>query len=312
MKITDVLGCVGWVAFFLLAYALVPFVGPFFSLLIPLPFLYYSTKLGFSQGVKVAVFATFIIGLIVILAGRKQIILISLEFGLLGLALAQLFKGKYSLGQTVFWATIFMLLLSLGFLTYLGFSRNMGPLEMIDNYRQFNVEATIKTYKDMGIKQENIIEIETYGKFFMDIVSRIFPSLIIIGTGFAIWLNIVIAKPLFRIKKLKYPDFVPMDRWQVPDSLIWGLIISGFALLLPSEVIKFVAINILIVILAIYLFHGLSIAVFFLNKYHVPPWIRIGIYFLIIIQLLFLVVLVLAGIFDQWVDFRKIHRRVTT
>jgi hypothetical protein len=37
---------------------------------------------------------------------------------------------------------------------------------------------------------------------------------------------------------------------------------------------------------------------------------RIGIYFLIIIQQLFLAVLALAGLFDQWIDFRKIHRRV--
>ena len=35
---------------------------------------------------------------------------------------------------------------------------------------------------------------------------------------------------------------------------------------------------------------------------------RMGIYFLIIIQQLFLAVVALAGLFDQWVDFRKIHR----
>lgn len=69
------------------------------------------------------------------------------------------------------------------------------------------------------------------------------------------------------------------------------------------------AVNALIVILAIYLFHGLSIVVFFLNKFHVPSWIRLGIYFLIIIQQLFLIVLTFAGLFDQWIDFRKIHRR---
>jgi uncharacterized protein YybS (DUF2232 family) len=62
--------------------------------------------------------------------------------------------------------------------------------------------------------------------------------------------------------------------------------------------------------MAIYLFHGLSIILFFLNKYNVPSWIRAGVYILIMVQQLFLGVLALAGLFDQWVDFRKIHRRL--
>jgi uncharacterized protein YybS (DUF2232 family) len=131
----------------------------------------------------------------------------------------------------------------------------------------------------------------------------------IIGTGFALWLNIVIAKPLFKMRNLAYPDFISMDRWQAPDNLVWGLIAAGFALFFSSGSIEFLAINTLIVILAIYLFHGLSIIVFFLNKYNVPSWIRLGIYFLIIVQQLLLAVLTFAGLFDQWVDFRKIHRR---
>jgi uncharacterized protein YybS (DUF2232 family) len=143
----------------------------------------------------------------------------------------------------------------------------------------------------------------------MATISQIYPSLMIIGTGFALWLNVVIARPLFRMGNLAYPEFISMDRWQAPDHLVWGLIISGFALFLSSESIQFLAVNALIVILAIYLFHGLSIIVFFLNKYHVPSWIRLGIYVLIVVQQLFLAVLTFAGLFDQWIDFRKIHRR---
>jgi uncharacterized protein YybS (DUF2232 family) len=85
--------------------------------------------------------------------------------------------------------------------------------------------------------------------------------------------------------------------------------VSGFALFFLSGGIKLIAINVLIVIMAAYLFHGLSIILFFLNKYKIPSWMRIGIYFLIIVQQLFLAVLALAGLFDQWIDFRKIHRR---
>ena len=309
MKMTDVLGCVAWAAFFLLASVWIPFVGPFLGLLAPLPFLYYSTKLGFYHGVKLAALSILITGLIAKFAGHTQIILFALEFSLLGLALSELFKRQLSVGQTIFLATSFMLLLGIGFLFFLALSRDMGPGEMILKYLEGHLNLTIKAYEEIGISQDKAIELEAYGKVFMGTISKIYPALMTIGTGFLVWLNVVIAKPLFSIKNIDYPQFTPMDRWQAPDVLVWAVIVSGFALFLASGGIKLVAINALIIMMAVYIFHGLSILLFFLNKHNVSSWIRMGIYFLIVIQQLFLAMLALAGLFDQWIDFRKIHRR---
>ena len=82
----------------------------------------------------------------------------------------------------------------------------------------------------MGITEENALELKAFGKAFMDTISRIYPSLMIVGIGFTVWLNIVIAKPVFRIGNLAYPDFAPLDRWKTADGLVWGVIVSGFAL----------------------------------------------------------------------------------
>ncbi len=309
MKMTDVLWCVSWVAFFLFALSWIPFVGAFLSLLTPLPFLYYSTKLGLYQGLKLAALTILTVSLAAKFAGYPQIIIFCLEFGIFGLACSELFKKQLSLGQTIFLATIFMLLLGLISLFFIGLYKNVGPLEGLLNYLEGHLKATIKAYEESGIQKEKAVEFEAYGKALMDIISKIYPSFMIIGSGLAAWFNIVIARPLFRRGRLEYPDFIPMDRWQAPDVLIWAVIVSGFALFLPLQGIKLVAVNILIVMATIYFFHGLSIILFFLNKYHIPSWIRIGIYFLIIIQQVFLAGLIFAGLFDQWIDFRKIHRR---
>jgi uncharacterized protein YybS (DUF2232 family) len=310
MKIKDVLGCVGWAAFLLLSSIWIPFIGPFLSLLTPLPFLYYSTKLGFYRGIKLAGLTILIIALIAKLAGYPQIIVFAVELGFFGLVLSELFRRQMSIGKTVFCATSFMVLLGLVILFFIALSKNMGPMEMMLKYLQDHLNETIRVYKEMGVSQENAVEFEAFGKAFVDTISRIYPSLMIVGTGFAVWLNIVISKPLFRIGKLPYPDYFLMDRWQAPDHLVWVVIASGFALFFASGGIQSFAINALIIMMAIYLFHGLSILLFFLNKYHVPNWIRVGVYMLIMIQQLFLGLLALAGLFDQWVDFRKIHRRM--
>jgi len=113
MKMSDVLGCAGGVISLLLASILIPFVGPFFSLLTPLPFLYYSIRLGLIEGIKVAAIAVTAVGLIAYAAGYSQITLLALEFSIVGIGLAELFRRKLSLGNTIFLATLFMLLIGL-------------------------------------------------------------------------------------------------------------------------------------------------------------------------------------------------------
>jgi len=253
-----------------------------------------------------------LIGLITYLLGSFQITFLAVEFSLVGVVLAGLFGRRLSLGNTIFLSTLLMLLLGLGMLILMGLSSGMGPVEMILGYLGNQLNEAVQTYETVDPDHVTSVELNAYAKAFMAIISRIYPSLMIVGTGFALWLNVVIAKPVFKMGNLPYPTFIPMDRWQAPDHLVWGLIASGFALFLPFENIQFAAINALIVILAIYLFHGLSIILFFLNKYHVPSWVRLGIYFLIVLQQLLMAVLTFAGLFDQWIDFRRIHRRANS
>ncbi|RLC30957.1 MAG: hypothetical protein DRH37_04195 [Deltaproteobacteria bacterium] len=305
MKFTDIAGCAGAAAFLLFASAVAPFFGTFFCLLTPLPFLFYSTKLGFQEGVKLAAIALAGIALVSKLAGQPGIIMVAVEFSALGLILSELFKRRLTVGQTILFATVFTILLTLGYLFMLGLSKGMGPFDMILDYLEAHLKATVDIYRKMGMPQENIVELEKYGNQFIHIA---YPSLMIISVGFSVWLNVVMARPVFRMGRLRYPDYISLDRWQTPEIMIWGLIVSGFALFLLSGGIKLIAVNVLIVLIVIYLFHGLSIVLFYFNRYRLPPWVRIGAYFLIIVQQFFLLILALAGIFDQWVDFRKLHR----
>jgi uncharacterized protein YybS (DUF2232 family) len=154
-----------------------------------------------------------------------------------------------------------------------------------------------------------MIQLRQFGALLNNLIAQIYPALIIIGTGFIIWINVVISKPLFRLRGVKYPDLGRADMWSAPEFMIWGVIAAGFSLFFPITVIKFLALNTLIILLVIYAFHGLAIIVFFFNKYHIPFWARLGVYLLIMIQQIFMFVLALAGLFDQWIDFRKIHKK---
>ncbi|MFC1863130.1 DUF2232 domain-containing protein [Thermodesulfobacteriota bacterium] len=307
--ITNIAGCAGLVIIILLASAVIPIFGPIFRILIPFPFLYYNSKLGVNQGIKVSVIALFLVGLIANLAGQTQVIILCIEFGLMGLIISEIYKREFSFGFTIFWGTAIMLIVGSIFLFVMGISKGMGPLELIRNYFQSNLGENILLYENMGLEQEKVAQLKELSKVISDLISKIYLSLVIIGTGLVVWLNVVLSRPLFQLRGIKYPDFKPLDRWQTPELLVWGVIAAGFSIFFRIDIIRLIAINFLIVMAVIYIFNGFSIVLFFLNKYHVPRWIRFGIYALLIIQQMSMAILAMMGLFDQWIDLRKIHKR---
>jgi uncharacterized protein YybS (DUF2232 family) len=309
MIISNIIGCTGAVIFFLLVSVWVPLVGPLFSLLIPLPFLYYLSKSGSSLGWKTGLISLLIIGLIARLAGYPQLILFCIVLGVIGLIISEIFKREFTFGLTILWGTVLVLFIGAVFLFFIGLSKGTGAVELIVDYLQGNVNRSISLYEEMGLDQETTIQLRQFGTVLNSIIARIYPALLVIGAGVIIWINVVVSKPLFRLGRIKYPDLGRTDMWHAPEFMVWGVIAAGFSLFFPITGIKFIALNTLIVLLVIYVFHGLSIIMFFFNRHNIPLWARFGVYLLIMVQLIFLVVLALAGLFDQWIDFRKIHKK---
>ena len=206
MKLTDVMGCVGPILL-LFAATWVPFVGPFFIFLIPLPFLYYATKLGLREALKITAVTILIVGLIAKVAGYPHIIIFCLEFGLVGLMLSEIYRKKYTLGFTMFWGTCATLIIGAVFLTLIALGQKMGPIEMILGYFQENLGATIRAYEEMGLEPEKVAQLKEYGKILTDILAMIYPALSIVGSGLVVYVAVVLSRPLFRLGNIQYPDF---------------------------------------------------------------------------------------------------------
>ncbi len=307
MKANDVLGCVGVATLLLVASAYIPFFGSFVSLLTPLPVIYYSSKLGTDQGVKLVGVTVLFVGLIATLTRSLHLLFLCIEFSLLGLVVSELFRRNLSFGYTILLGTGLMLVIGFVVLAVAGFTRNKTPMEMVLAYLQGSLDHTVEIYRGMGGEEGDPEGARQFVRVMGEILMTIYPALAVIGSGFVVWFNVTVSKVLFRVRNLPYPQFGPMDRWSAPEHLIWAVIGAGFSLFLPVPQIRLIAINVIIVLLTIYFFHGFSILLFFLGKYRVPLWVRVGVYALIMLQQIFAVVLIAAGLFDQWVDLRKIH-----
>jgi uncharacterized protein YybS (DUF2232 family) len=309
MKAHHVLGCVGTAMVLLLASVWIPIAGPFFSLLTPLPFLYYSAKLGVSQAVKLTCVSILVTGLIAAITRQSQLIFLCFEFSVLGLILSEIFRRKMSIGTSVLLGTCLLLLMGLLVLAVAGLRKNLGPLEMVYAYLLESLEETARLYSQVGADPEKAGAFQETLKALKEVVALIYPSLIIVGSAFVVWLNVIMSRPLFIKRNLEVPDFGALDRWKSPELMVWGLIAAGFSLFLSFSPLRLVAVNALVIMLAIYFFHGLSVLLFYLNKYRVPPWMRVGVYALIVLQQILVVGVTMAGLFDQWIDLRRIHQK---
>jgi len=292
----------------LLASVWIPVVGPFFSLLTPLPFLYYSAKLGVSQAVKLTCISIVASGLIAAVTRQPQLIFLCLEFSVLGLILSEIFRKKLPIGTSVLLGTCLLLMMGLLVLAVAGLRKNLGPLDMVHAYLQESLEETARIYTQVGVDPEKAGEFQEYLNALKEGVALVYPSLMVVGSAFVVWLNVILSRPLFLKKNLEVPEFGALDRWQSPELMVWGLIAAGFSLFLSFSPLRLVAVNALVIMLAIYFFHGLSILLFYLNKYRVPPWMRLGVYALIVVQQILVIGVTMAGLFDQWLDLRRIHQ----
>jgi len=308
MKPKDVLGCAGGALFLLMSSQFIPIFGVVPGLLIPLPFVYTSAKLGRLESAKVTVVSLLIVFLVGRLAGFPRAVYLCIQLGILGVVLAELYRRRVGIGGTVFWGTATLLTVAFLFLSWIGISRGTAPWTLVLDYFRSNLNESVRSYQQIGLSPERVEQIQAYSRRLIWIIERVYPALVVTGSAVVVWLNVLISRRLLRARGLPAPEFGALDRWRAPEALVWGFIGSGFAFLFPWPGVRFVALNVLVVIVVVYCFHGLSILQFYLNKYRFPRLLKIGAYILILMQQVLLIVLALAGLFDQWIDFRKISR----
>ncbi len=308
MKIPDIIGCMGWVAALLAAVAAIPIGGLFIGLLTPLPFIYYLAGLPLRYAAQLA---GIVIGLLVLLSlvlGLGKLGLFCLEFGILGLWMAQAFQHRLAAARIIGSGTVVLIITGILAIVFTAIAHDKGPVEMLKSYLTENLVVSVKAYESMGVPADKAAEMKAYAVLLRRVLLKIYPSLMVVGSAFVVWANTVLSIRLFSSRGINLLEPDELSKWKAPEYLVWGVIIAGFSLFLPLKGIRFVALNLLIVFGAVYLFQGMAILAYFLNRFRAPSWVKVVLYFFIAIQQFFLVLLALAGLFDQWINFRKLGR----
>lgn len=174
------------------------------------------------------------------------------------------------------------------------------------------ITAALGEYRQYdGITPETLAVVETALSQMKVVIPLIMPGILGSIGLFITWITMVLGNVLLE-RTTGFKAWPIFRDWTLPEKLIWAVIAMAACILIRIEPLPTIGINCVILLVILYCFQGLSVTVFFMNKWKVPLLLRSFFYVMIVFQSLGTLVLLFFGIADIWVDFRKLKTPDTT
>ncbi len=275
-------------------------VGALAALLVPLPAAYVTMRLGFWPGcMVVAGTCAVAFGLISQVAALGFLV----QFGVPALLLTLLLRRGVSWSRAVTWSLILLLGIGCLFLYGMAARQQMGMTALVESYLQGEIETALTLAKDMELPAVQAAQFEKTVRNTGDLLLQVYPAAATVGYGLLL-LTTLFGLVLAARSRYCIPG-IPFDRWKIPELWIWGLILAGIGVLLADGLLAMVALNLLVVMLALYFLQGLAIVRYFFRTRRVSPLLRTLGYILLATLNPLPALVAGIGVFDLWIDFRK-------
>lgn len=306
------------------AASLLLFISGFFSLFTPLPFSFLFVRRGWKPALGAAGFAFLVLFLVYHLSAPPlflpgMVFSPHLNLSEIRLMVSIVFLGYVWSGLFLCWSgrharswesgvggTVGSLLVLSG-LSLLLFS-GLTPAALAAKFHgalEFLMTRIVELNPSLPSEEREFLT----GPF-LGVVWKLLPSL---------WINALLVIASCNILLIRrwidlgiFNSWGDLVLWRLPERWIWLPLTAGglyfvnhYALRLPT--VGWTCLNLLTVLAAVYFFQGFAIFSFFLKR-RLGPFLRMA-----ILLLLFLffqplaLLLVLAGLFDFWFDFRKVR-----
>lgn len=281
----------------------IPVIGFFCALFIPLPIIFYHSKLGRKYGL--VIFAATIIAVVFVIQSLSIDLIFFAELLFLGFLLGELLHHDLSIEKIILYSSCGVIVSGLICIMVFSNIRSVGIYALASKYISENLKLAIDIYENMGVSEEHIQMISDSMEQIRYVLVGILPALIVAFTVFVSWINLMISRPVLIKNNLYYPDFVSLNLWKAPEFLVWAVIASAVLLFFPDKVFKIAGLNFLLVLMMIYFFQGIAIVSYYFEKKKVPRTLKVFLYSLIALQHFIFLFVIGLGFFDTWLNIRK-------
>ncbi len=281
-----------------------PLAGAATWLILPFPMLFYRLKIGRHGSIVIMA-----VSLVVMMVIARNLEAIALYFGsllLTGLILGECIEKHLSIEKIMFYTVLCVFGACLTGIWIYAVSRGQGIEQLVVDYVEryqavsdhFFSELE-KLYPELNLDRQ-VLEKEN------TVMLMVLPGIFIDSYLLMVWLNILLMKKILLRKGLVVQTIDHLNRWKAPDLLVYGLIALSVSAYFASGIVQWVCVNGLIVLLSVYFFQGIAVVSFFFQKKNAPSALRFFFYFLIAILPQFMILVVGCGLFDTWINFRKL------
>lgn len=295
---------------FLLIFAFVVVLFPaaraIFGIVAPVPIIFLSLQWGRGVGM---ILVAMILGTLFSIMGPGSAMTFLVEYAVLALIMAESIRMRLDFDKCIFFSAV-----TSGVLTTLLLFVLMGDNEksLTEYFHQQVMEQFKIALEAAEANGENPAELQTVQEFAESasrMIASSYPAFILVGTFIAAILNYVLVRMLWiRLYGKEIFSDKKFYEWVIPDPPIWLLISSSLALVLAEGVLEAVALNVFVVMVFLYLLQGLAVTVYYLKTRNVAVVFWVILFIVLLIQPIFMGLVAGIGVFDMWVDFRKLRR----
>lgn len=281
---------------------------PVFALVYPIPVVVLTVRRGVRSGVLATVVA--VLGTSA-LVGPLQGLTVFSKVGIVGLTLGVCIRRQLSPIRSVL---ITALAVGVSFGLILGISAlafGFDPRELIGTFEK-SLERALDIYRHLGMPERDLKTLEGNLREMVKVARQAFPAIVALALVAVGGINYIITRFVLIRLNYKVEDIPPFSRWRMPWYLGWGYIL-GVSLMFIGQLrgmgpIFQAGLNVFTLFSYIFLVQGLSVAWFFLDKYRVSKILRYFMVFFVVTTQFFAQLLVWAGLFDAWLDLRKLRQ----
>lgn len=294
---------------FALISAYVPILGSFVNFIWPVPII----LLGVRHGYRWSIMATVVAGLLIaIMMHPLQALSVVVGFGLIGIVIGHGLKNDYGPVKTLVFGSIASLL-SKVMVIFLGtLIMGFNPIDLQNDVMYKSVDQVVNIYRSIGYKEDEITKIAEMLRQTLDVAKIILPAGFALASILDTYINFTVAKMVLKKMGHYIPPFPQLKDWSFPGYMLPIYILSWLFMLVGNHFenivwLKNAGMNLNMFFATLLLIQGLALFYFFADRYNLSKVVKIIILFMVFSNGFLTQLLIIAGIFDLAMDYRKLR-----
>ncbi len=282
-----------------------PMAALFLSTWLPLPLILVGWRLGTTEAGVLALLGGLFIW---VLAPGPAALFENLGLWLLllmGLSLTVCRQRGWPAGSAILWTVVglgvLFLILFLGQALFQGVSP-----QALWEQKGGEFSLSLKdTLQQMGMDFSDLQVMGLPRMEFQELVTRILPALMVINLALVAWVNVLVARRWASLWGWGEWD-EPLAHWTSPEWLVFVLVAAGLALLAPWPLVRQLGLNLVLILGFMYFCQGVAVMAGLFQRFQVP-WVLRGLGYLLAFMNPLMIVVMVLGLTDIWLDFRRLQ-----